>query len=89
MNPVVLRSLPGGNVVLRQKVDLVIDGRRTNRISTHGPMGRRNREDEPVWSGDVSPNPILTTLEKFPEVYSDRLHKRDGDLLSSFDSMQR
>ena len=36
-------------------------------------------------AGTTSPNPILTTLVKFPEIYSDRLTKQDGSLLSSFD----
>ena len=35
--------------------------------------------------GTTAANPILTTLVKFPEIYSDRLHKRDGALLPSFD----
>ena len=35
--------------------------------------------------GATSPNPILTTLQKFPEVYSDRLRHQPDSLLASFD----
>ncbi len=75
-----------GNVALRQKVDLVIDGR----------AGKSDLNDMVQWGGVIartsrcglgtgSPNPILTTLEKFPEIYDDRLHQPTGDVLASFD----
>ena len=75
-----------GNVVLRQKVDLVIDGRADqsdldDMVQWGGVIAKTSR----CGLGTTSPNPILTTLVKFPEVYSDRLHKQDGDLLLSFD----
>ena len=36
--------------------------------------------------GTTAPNPILTTLKKFPEAYFDRLHRQVNDgLLPSFD----
>ena len=65
-----------GGVVLRQKVDLVIDGR----------ADQSDLDDAVQWGdllaktcrcglGTTAPNPILTTLEKFPEIYSDRLHR--------------
>jgi [NiFe] hydrogenase diaphorase moiety large subunit len=75
-----------GNVLLRDKVDLL--------MASHAD---RSDLDEMVrWGGIIaqtsrcglgatSPNPILTTLQKFPDVYSSRLrHERDG-LLASFD----
>ena len=75
-----------GDVVLRQKVDLVIDGRADqsdldDMVQWGGVIAKTSR----CGLGTTAPNPILTTLKKFPEVYSDRLHKRDGDLLPSFD----
>ena len=75
-----------GNVVLRQKVDLVINGRADqsdldDMVQWGGVIAKTSR----CGLGTTSPNPILTTLVKFPEVYSDRLHKQDGDLLLSFD----
>jgi [NiFe] hydrogenase diaphorase moiety large subunit len=35
--------------------------------------------------GTAAPNPILTTLEKFPEIYQEKLAKQEGTLLPSFD----
>jgi len=75
-----------GNVLLRDKVDLVIDGR----------AGQSDLDDMVQWGGVIastsrcglgacSPSPILTTLEKFPEDYEGRLHEQEGDLLPSFD----
>ncbi|OIN78928.1 NAD(P)H-dependent oxidoreductase subunit E [Mycobacterium malmoense] len=76
-----------GNVLLRQKVGLVAAGR----------AARSDLDDLVTWSeivahtsrcglGATSPNPILTTLKKFPEIYSARLRERNGDLLASFDA---
>jgi [NiFe] hydrogenase diaphorase moiety large subunit len=75
-----------GNVMLRQKVGLVAAGRAV----------RSDLDDMVAWGGSVahtsrcglgatSPNPILTTLKKFPDIYSARLRERNGDLLPSFD----
>ena len=75
-----------GNVMLRQKVSLVAAGR----------AGRSDLDDMVAWGGIIahtsrcglgatSPNPILTTLKKFPDIYSARLRERDGGLLPSFD----
>jgi [NiFe] hydrogenase diaphorase moiety large subunit len=75
-----------GNVLLRDKVDLVLAGR----------AGRSDLDDMVRWGdiiartsrcglGATSPNPILTTLQKFPEVFSSRLHRQPGGLLTSFD----
>jgi [NiFe] hydrogenase diaphorase moiety large subunit len=75
-----------GNVLLRQKVDLVIAGR-ANRsdlddmVQWGGVIAKTSR----CGLGTTSPNPIVTTLAKFPEIYSDRLHEPTGDLLPSFD----
>jgi [NiFe] hydrogenase diaphorase moiety large subunit len=75
-----------GNVVLRQKVDLVIAGRADqsdldDMVQWGGVIAKTSR----CGLGSTSPNPILTTLVKFPEIYSDRLHEPTGDLLPSFD----
>ena len=35
--------------------------------------------------GTASPNPILATLEKFPEIYQEKLVEQKGPLLPSFD----
>ncbi len=75
-----------GNVVLRQKVDLVIAGRADqsdldDMVGWGGVIAKTSR----CGLGTTSPNPILTTLVKFPEIYSDQLAEQDGDLLLSFD----
>jgi [NiFe] hydrogenase diaphorase moiety large subunit len=75
-----------GNVVLRQKVDLVLAGRADqsdldDMVQWGGVIARTSR----CGLGTTAPNPILTTLAKFPEIYSDRLHEPTGDLLPSFD----
>lgn len=35
--------------------------------------------------GATAANPILTTMEKFPEIYRSRLRTQEGALLLSFD----
>jgi [NiFe] hydrogenase diaphorase moiety large subunit len=76
-----------GGVVLRQKVDLVIDGRADqsdldDMVEWGGLLAKTSR----CGLGTTAPNPILTTLKKFPEVYFDRLHRQVNDgLLPSFD----
>jgi [NiFe] hydrogenase diaphorase moiety large subunit len=75
-----------GNVVLRQKVDLVIDGRADQSdLDDMVQWGDVIAKTSRCGLGTTSPNPILTTLKKFPEIYSDRLHEPTGDLLPSFD----
>ena len=68
-----------GNVVLRQKVDLVIDGRADQSdLDDMVQWGAVIAKTSRCGLGTTSPNPILTTLEKFPEIYSDRLNEQDG-----------
>ena len=75
-----------GNVVLRQKVELVIAGRADQSdLDDMVQWGDVIAKTSRCGLGTTSPNPILTTLVKFPEIYSDRLTKQDGSLLSSFD----
>ncbi|NTY60341.1 NAD(P)H-dependent oxidoreductase subunit E [Mycolicibacterium sphagni] len=76
-----------GNVMLRQKIGLVADG----------AAASSDLDDMIVWGGIVaqtsrcglgatSPNPILTTMKKFPEIYTTRLRESNGGLLPSFDT---
>ena len=75
-----------GNVVLRQKVDLVLAGRADQSdLDDMVQWGQVIAKTSRCGLGTTSPNPILTTLVKFPEIYSDRITKQDGSLLSSFD----
>jgi [NiFe] hydrogenase diaphorase moiety large subunit len=76
-----------GNVLLRQKVGLVAAGRAVrsdldDMVAWGGIIARTSR----CGLGATSPNPILSTLKKFPAIYAARLRERNGDLLPSFDS---
>jgi [NiFe] hydrogenase diaphorase moiety large subunit len=76
-----------GNVMLRNKVGLVAAGRAVRSdldemVAWGGIVARTSR----CGLGATSPNPILSTLTKFPEIYSERLDERDCDLLPSFDA---
>ncbi|MDY6997355.1 MAG: NAD(P)H-dependent oxidoreductase subunit E [Actinomycetota bacterium] len=75
-----------GNVLLRQKVGLFASGH----------AAPTDLEDMATWGGIVahtsrcglgatSPNPILTTMTKFPEIYSVRPRVTHDNLLPSFD----
>ncbi|CAN5593216.1 NADH-quinone oxidoreductase subunit NuoF [soil metagenome] len=75
-----------GNIELRQKVDLVIAGRADQKVledmvSWGGVIAKTSR----CGLGATSPNPVLTTLASFPEVFADRLHHHEGSLRPSFD----
>ncbi len=74
-----------GGVDLQHKIERIIDGR-----------GCQQDLDEVVqWSkllkgtsrcglGTAAPNPILATLDKFPEIYQEKLVEQKGPLLPSF-----
>jgi [NiFe] hydrogenase diaphorase moiety large subunit len=75
-----------GNVLLRQKVGLV----------AAGEAMRSDLDDMVAWGGIVSRtsrcglgvtsrNPILTTLNKFPEIYLAGLREPNDGVLPSFD----
>ncbi len=75
-----------GNLLLRQKVGLVAAGRAM----------QSDLDDLRTWGGIIahtsrcglgatSPNPILTSLNKFPELYSAGLRERKDTVLPSFD----
>jgi [NiFe] hydrogenase diaphorase moiety large subunit len=75
-----------GNVVLGEKVDLVNAGRADqsdldDMVHWGGVIAKTSR----CGLGATSPNPILTTLQKFPEIYRDRLQQPKATLLPSFD----
>lgn len=75
-----------GNVLLRQKVALVADGQATSSdldemVAWGGVVAHTSR----CGLGATSPNPILTTLTKFPEIYPVRPRSTVEDLLPSFD----
>ena len=75
-----------GTVELRKKIDLVLTGHGSERdlddIVTWGTLMRRTSR---CGLGATAANPVVTTLEKFPEIYRSRIHTHEGSLLPSFD----
>lgn len=75
-----------GNVALRDKLDLVIAGRASQQdLDDMVRWGAMVRAMSRCGLGGTSPKPILTTMEKFPELYRTRLVKETTALLPSFD----
>ena len=75
-----------GNVLLRQKVALVADGHaRSEDLDEMVAWGAVVAHTSRCGLGATSPNPILTTLTKFPEIYPVRPRATVEDLLPSFD----
>lgn len=75
-----------GNVDLLNKVDRVIAGRACQQdLDEVVQWGAIVRHTSRCGLGATSPKPILTTLDKFPELYQSRLVQATGPLLPSFD----
>jgi len=75
-----------GTVDLHNKVELVMAGAATQEdlddVADWGALVRRTSR---CGLGATAANPILTTMEKFPEIYRSRLHAQEQALLLSFD----
>lgn len=75
-----------GNIELHKKVERVIAGRACQRdLDEVVSWGNLVRSTSRCGLGETSSNPILTTLEKFPEIYQEKLVQQAGPLLPSFD----
>ena len=75
-----------GNVDLLHKVERVIAGRACQQdLEEVVSWGNLMRNTSRCGLGTTSPKPILTTLEKFPEIYQQKLVQARGPLLPSFD----
>lgn len=75
-----------GNVDLHSKVERVIAGRATQQdLDEMVSWGNIVRHTSRCGLGATSPKPILTTLNKFPELYQQKLVVQKGPLLPSFD----
>jgi [NiFe] hydrogenase diaphorase moiety large subunit len=76
-----------GNIALVQGVDRVIAGRAVagdlDRLRDWSELVRRGSR---CGLGGTSPKPLLTTLDRFPEIYAERLTEQTGALLPSFDA---
>jgi [NiFe] hydrogenase diaphorase moiety large subunit len=75
-----------GNVDLHHKIERVIAGRATQQdLDDMISWGNIVRHTSRCGLGATSPKPILTTLNKFPELYQQKLVVQQGPLLPSFD----
>ncbi len=73
-----------GGVDLLQKIETILDGRGCQQdledIVNWGHLLKTSR----CGLGVTTPNPLLTTLRKFPEIYRRKLRQANGPLLASF-----
>ena len=75
-----------GGVDLLTKIDRVIAGRAVAQdLEDFRVWGKLMMRTSRCGLGMTAPNPILTTLAKFPELYDARLAEDKGPLLASFD----
>lgn len=75
-----------GNVDLYKTISRVIGNQACQKdLDEVVVWGKLVRKTSRCGLGGTSPKPILTTLEKFPEIYQAKLVKQVGPLLPSFD----
>jgi [NiFe] hydrogenase diaphorase moiety large subunit len=75
-----------GTVDLHDKVELVIAGSAVQKdLDEVARWGALVQATSRCGLGATAANPILTTLEKFPEIYRQRLRTQEHTLLASFD----
>ena len=75
-----------GTIELVHKVDLVIAGRACQQdLDEVLAWGEVVRKTSRCGLGATAPQPIVTTLLNFPEIYQEKLNEQDGSLLLSFD----
>jgi [NiFe] hydrogenase diaphorase moiety large subunit len=75
-----------GTVDLHNKVELILAGTGTQKdVDDAASWGALVRTASRCGLGATAANPLLTTLEKFPEIYRSRLRTQEGALRLSFD----
>ena len=75
-----------GGVDLLAKIDRVIAGRAVAQdLDEVRLWGKMMEATSRCGLGTTAPNPILTTLDKFPEIYDAKLNDSKSALLASFD----
>jgi [NiFe] hydrogenase diaphorase moiety large subunit len=75
-----------GTVDLHNKVELVMAGDATQQdLDDVASWGALVRTASRCGLGATAANPLLTTMEKFPEIYRSRLRAQEGALRLSFD----
>ena len=74
-----------GNVLLKKKFDLVVAGKGTAQdLRDLEAWGKLVKATSRCGLGQTSPNPILTTMKAFPELY-EAVIRKDGDFVPEFD----
>ncbi len=74
-----------GNVLLKKKFDLVVAGKGTAEdLRDLEAWGKLVKATSRCGLGQTSPNPILTTMKAFPELY-EAVIRKDGDFVPEFD----
>ncbi len=75
-----------GGVDLLNKMDRIIDGKGCRQdIEDIRQWGALLKSTSRCGLGTAAPNPILTTLEKFPDIYEQKLLEPQGPFLPGFD----
>lgn len=75
-----------GGVDLLHKMERIIDGRACQQdLDEIVNWGNLLKGTSRCGLGSASPNPILATLDKFPEIYAEKLVEQKGPLLPSYD----
>jgi [NiFe] hydrogenase diaphorase moiety large subunit len=75
-----------GGVDLLHKIERVIDGRACQQdLDEVTNWSKLLKGTSRCGLGTAAPNPILATLDKFPEIYQQKLVEQKGPLLPSFD----
>jgi [NiFe] hydrogenase diaphorase moiety large subunit len=74
-----------GNVILLRKFEKIVGGKGTARdLAEIESWGKTIKATSRCGLGQTSPNPILTTLQNFRELYESRVRK-DADFIPEFD----
>ncbi len=75
-----------GSVDLLHKMERIIDGKACQQdLDEITNWSKLLKGTSRCGLGTAAPNPILTTLDKFPEIYQGKLVKQNSPLLPSFD----
>ena len=75
-----------GGVDLQHKIERIIAGKACQQdIEEIIHWGKLLKNTSRCGLGTAAPNPILATLDKFPEIYQEKLVVQKGPLLPSFD----
>jgi [NiFe] hydrogenase diaphorase moiety large subunit len=75
-----------GNVLLKSYLDKILEGKGSEAdLETMKALGTAVKTASRCGLGQTSPNPILTTLEKFRPEYEKLLKEAKGEFLPSFD----